>query len=192
MNTEYKITPYHLPRGTTFETHLYRPPVDGEDGPQWHEWGEHPAAVFAVDHILVVDGWTGRKYLVVTTTPNTCNSVCNEKYMTFNISHVSRVVKRGHKTVLKSHKTGVAPHKDTWTSKRECSSTDLFSLIGFKLNQEHPLIQFDIEAMFSMTNFVTIMEKQNRIKKLYEIRNTINMENVGKDFSIKLYNYTQV
>jgi len=54
------------------------------------------------------------------------------------------------------------------------------------------VICMQLETMLSMTNFVTIMEKQNRIKKLYEIRNTINMENVGKDFSIKLYNYTQV
>lgn len=144
------ITPHHLPRGTVIETGLYRQPREGEVGPQWH-LGETPSpAQLTVDHILIADGWLGRNYMVVTTTPQPPGSVCVGEKITFNIDHVSRIVKRGHKTVFKSYKTEAAPRKNSWTTKREYSANDVYSLIAFKLNREHPLIQFDIEAMFSM------------------------------------------
>lgn len=144
------ITPHHLPRGTVIETSLYRRPREGETGPQWHLDETPDPAQLTVDHILIADGWTGRNYIVVTTTPRPLDSIRMDETITFNIGHVERVVKRGHKTVFKSYKGADAPRKDSWTNKQKYSSNDIYRLIDFKLNQEHPLIQFDIESMFSM------------------------------------------
>ena len=146
--SEFKITPHHLPRGTVFETHLYRPPVEGEIGPQWSGWGEHPPAVFMVDYILVVDGWTGRNHMVVTTTPAPLNSVSNEKCISFNVDHVTRVVKHGHSTVFKNARADVAPYRNSLNPKGKYSTTEILSLFGFKLRRQHPLIQFDTDSMF--------------------------------------------
>lgn len=146
------ITPHHLPRGTVIETGLYRQPREGEVGPQWY-LGETPSpAQLIVDHILIVDGWTGRNYMVVTTTPRPRESVGVGEEISFNIDHVSRIVKRGHKTVFKSYKTDAAPRKASWLGKQTYTANDLGSLISFKLNQEHPLIQFDIESMFTVAH----------------------------------------
>jgi hypothetical protein len=150
MSKSSTITPHHLPRGTVIETSLYHQPREGEVGPQWH-LGETPnPAQLTVDHILIVDGWTGRNYMVVTTTPRSDDTVGVDEMISFNIDHVNRVVKRGHKTVFKSHKKNNGPRKMPWASKREYTASDIRSLISFKLNQEHPLIQFDIESMFSI------------------------------------------
>jgi hypothetical protein len=148
--SEFKITPHHLPRGTVFETHLYRPPVEGEIGPQWSGWGEHPPAVFTVDHVLVVDGWCGRNYMVVTTTPAPLNNFSNEKYISFNVDNVTRVVKHGHATVFKNANVGVAPYRNWWNPKGKYSTYEILSLFGFKLRQQHPLIQFDIDSMLEV------------------------------------------
>lgn len=148
------IIPHHLPRGTVIEVGLYRRPREGETGPQQttsliNDPAQFPAR-FTVDHIQIVDVCTGRNYMVVTTTPHPVNSVFLGENIAFNIDHVDRVVKRGHKTVFKSYKGADAPRKDSWTNKQKYSSNDIYRLIDFKLNQEHPLIQFDIESMFSM------------------------------------------
>ena len=53
-------------------------------------------------------------------------------------------------------------------------------MVGFE-----QVICMHLESIPAMSNFVTIIEKQNRIKKLYEIRDEIKMVNDGHGLSIK-------
>ena len=148
MTMSKPTTPYHLPRGTVIETTLYKVSDSGE--PEMNFSHVQKPYQFTVDHILIVDGWYGREYMVVTTTQRPNDSVLQGENITFNIDHVDRVVKRGDKMLFKKHLGSKAPHKESWNNKKQYSSSDLYNLIIFKLNQDHPLLQFDIEGMFNI------------------------------------------
>lgn len=135
----------HLPQGTVIETGIYRQPRKGEVGPQWSIGKLKDPAQFTIDHILIVDGWRGRQYMVVTTTPKTGDLIFPDENFTFDISHVTRVVKRGDKTMIKTVAEGQNHEKQN--PKNRNSRTDVSDFISFTLSRLQPFNLFKIDEM---------------------------------------------
>ena len=145
MNRSKTLSAQHLPRGTIVETSIYRQPREGEVGPQWSIGELKDPAQFTVDHILIADGWHGRQYMVVTTTPRPVDAVIIDELISFNISHVTRVVKRGYKTVVKTNKDRQNHEKQN--PKNRNSRADVSDFISFTLSRLQPFNLFKIDQM---------------------------------------------
>ena len=87
-----KFTAQHFPKGTIVSTNLY---TTDEEGHKFMRFGTDKPATFVVDHIRVADTWSGRIYLLVTTTKKKEPLFEGDDFITFNIDHVDRIVRLG-------------------------------------------------------------------------------------------------
>lgn len=93
-----KFTAQHFPKGTIVSTNLY---TTDEEGHKFMRFGTDKPATFVVDHIRVADTWSGRIYLLVTTTKKKEPLFEGDDFITFNIAHVDRIVKLGTVTDIR-------------------------------------------------------------------------------------------
>lgn len=148
MNKSKTLSAQHLPRGSIIETGLYRQPHEGEVGPQWSIGALKDPAQFTIDHILIVDGWHGRQYMVVTTTPEAAERLyTGNKNIVFNASHVTRVVKRGEKIAIKTVEE--EQNREKQNPKHRHSHGDVKDFIRFTLSRFHSSYLFKTSEMFT-------------------------------------------
>ena len=87
-----KFTAQHFPKGTVILTSLY---TTDDEGLSVMRFGTAKSATFVVDHIRVADTWSGRIYLIVTTTKKKEPLFEGDDFITFNIDHVGCIVRLG-------------------------------------------------------------------------------------------------
>lgn len=144
------ITPSHLPKGTIIETSLYCY-KDGEIQ-QYYGSLKHDTVQFVVDHILVVDGWTGRNFIVVTTTPNLNPVYDGDNHYKFNIDHVDKILFTGKKMDIRYDSKEKITDSDVerYRYKTKVNGAIVYQgyvlkfLLNQKLNKLQPYNQFDL------------------------------------------------
>lgn len=161
-----KFTAQHFPKGTVILTSLY---TTDDEGLSVMRFGTAKPATFVVDHIRVADTWSGRIYLLVTTTKKKEPLFEGDDFITFNIDHVDRIVKLGTVTDIRYNES-----QNKWglgeSSRKRINEFALKMRLLNMFNALQPQNQYDLGKAEKAVVACGCVKKETEYACRYDVR----------------------
>lgn len=154
-----KFTAQHFPKGTIISTSLY---TTNEEGLTFMRFGTNKPASFTVDHVRVADTWSGRIYLLVTTTRKEKPLFEGDDFIAFNIGHVDRIVKLGKVIDIRYH-------SEQWVRSKHYCGTNFYDHYEIPMYLMNFFIRLQPYNQFNYKLAVAAFLKSNAVRQVLSL-----------------------